>query len=119
MSIESKARNYGPTEWDALAILFHARQPVEVRNLLPTEGNCLSVKGRAALARMLDSGHIRVLEPSKWAVSVWSAEADYLAGLHVIAEVVYEEWLDSVDDAADLPLRVQEYVNEQKAGGVA
>ena len=119
MSIETRARNYGPTEWDALAILFHARQPVEVRNLLPTEGNCLTLKGRAALARMLDSKHIRVLEPSKWSVNVWSAKAEHLAGLYVIAEAAYGEWLDAVDDDADLPTSVQEYVDEQKAGGVA
>ena len=119
MSIESRARNYGPTEWDALAILFHARQPVEARNLLPTEGDCLTLKGRAALARMLDSKHIRVLEPTKWAMNVWSADSEYLAGLYVIAETAYGEWLDAVDDDADLPLRVQEYVDEQKTGGVA
>lgn len=119
MSIETKARNYGPTEWDALAILFHARQPVEIRNLLPTEGDCLSLKGRAALARMLDSRHVRVLEPSKWAVNVWSAEAEYLAGLYVIAEAAYGEWLDSVDDDADLPTSVREYVAEQAEAGDA
>ncbi len=119
MSIETRARNYGPTEWDALAILFHARQPVEIRNLLPTEGDCLTLKGRAALARMLDSKHIRVLEPSKWSVNVWSTKAEHLASLYVIAEAAYGEWLDSVDDAADLPTSVQEYVNEQRAGGVA